>query len=223
VFEQAAGLAALAAISPAALLIAAVYLGSDRPRKMTALFLVGAVLMTLVLAIVILVALRAGGLSVPKQRPPRYGLRVGLGAVALGAAGYVAWRWLRRRKAPSDSAAPKKPSLISRLAARPRPSAAVATGVLVFSPSVGLVAAVQVIATAKADVEVTTVALALVVVICVAFAWIPLVVHLIAPDRTTRALKATNAWISAHGQALLVGALGAIGTILLIEGATGLA
>jgi hypothetical protein len=223
VFEQAAGLAALAAISPAALLVAAVYLGSDRPRKMTALFLGGAVLMTLVLGIVILVALRAGGLSVPKQRPPRYGLRVGLGAVALGAAGYVAWRWRRRRKAPSDPAAPKKASLISRMAARPRPATALATGVLVFSPSVGLVAAVQVIATAKADVEVTTVALALVVVICVAFAWIPLVVHLIAPDRTTRALKATNAWISAHGQALLVGALGAIGAILVIEGAAGLA
>jgi hypothetical protein len=223
VFEQAAGLAALAAISPPALLIAAVYLGSDRPRKMTALFLAGAVLMTVILAVVILVTLRAGGLSLPKQRPPRYGLRVGLGAVALGAAGYLAWRWRRRRTAPPDPAKPKKQSLITRMSARPRPLTAVATGVLIFGPSVGLVAAVQVIATAKESIEDTTAAMVLVVVIYVAFAWVPLVVHLIAPDRTTRALKATNAWISAHGQVLLVGALGAIGTILLVEGAAGLA
>jgi hypothetical protein len=223
VFEQAAGLAALAAISPPALLIAAIYLGSDRPRKMTGLFLAGAVLMTVVLGIVILVALRAGGLSLPKQRPPRYGLRVGLGAIALAAAGYLFWRWRRRRRVPPDPAKPKKESLITRMAARPRPLTALATGVLIFGPSVGLVAAVQVIATAKESIEDTTAAMVLVVVIYVAFAWVPLVVHLIAPDRTTRALKATNAWISAHGQILLVGALGAIGAILLAEGAAGLA
>jgi Sap-like sulfolipid-1-addressing protein len=223
VFEQAAGLAALAAISPSALLIAAVYLGSTRPRKMTALFLTGAVLMSIILAIVILVALRAGSLSLPSRRQPRYGLRVGLGAVALAACGFVVWRWRGRRKAPPDPAAPKKEGLITRLARSPRPLTAIATGVLIFGPSVGLIAAIQVIATSKASIEATTAALALVVVIYVACAWVPLVVHLIAPDRTTRALAATNAWIRARGQVLLAGALGTIGVILLIDGALGLA
>jgi hypothetical protein len=61
-----------------------------------------------------------------------------------------------------------------------------------------------------------------VVAIYVAFAWVPLVVHFIAPAQTTRALKAANAWISARGQVLMAGALGALGTILVIDGALGL-
>jgi hypothetical protein len=222
VYGQAAGLAALAAISPPALLLAAVYLGSDQPRKMTALFLAGAVLMTVVLCIVVLVALRAGGLSLDRQRPPRYGLRVGLGAIALAAAGYVGLRLRRRRAAPADPAAPKKKGLITRMAEQPRPLTALATGVLVFGPSVGLIAAIQAVATAKASVEATTAALALVLTIYVALAWVPLAVHLIAPDQTTRVLKAANAWISARGQVLMAAALGALGMILLIDGALGL-
>jgi hypothetical protein len=223
VFEQAAGLAALAAISPPALLLAAAYLGSARPRKMTALFLAGAVLMAVILGVAILVALRAGGLSLPARRPPRYGLRLGLGVLALAAGGYIAWRWRAKRKTPPDPAAPPKQSLLARMASQPRPFTALATGVLVFGPSIGLIAAVQVVATAKADVESTAAAMVLVVVIYVAFAWLPLVVHLIAPDRTTRVLTAVNSWIRVRGQILLAGALGAIGAILLVQGAAGLA
>jgi hypothetical protein len=47
---QAAGLALLAAVSPTALLVAAVYLGSARPRYVTAFYLAGAVIMSLVMA-----------------------------------------------------------------------------------------------------------------------------------------------------------------------------
>jgi len=48
---QAAGLALLAALSPTALLVAAVYLGSARPRLVTAFYLAGAVLMSLVMGV----------------------------------------------------------------------------------------------------------------------------------------------------------------------------
>jgi hypothetical protein len=44
-YGQVAGLAALPAIYPPALVIAAVYLSSASPRKLAGLFLVGAVLM----------------------------------------------------------------------------------------------------------------------------------------------------------------------------------
>ena len=46
---EAAGLALLAALSPTALLVAAVYLGSDRPRQTGLAYLAGAVLMSLVM------------------------------------------------------------------------------------------------------------------------------------------------------------------------------
>ena len=52
---QAAGFAFLAALSPTALLVAAVYLGSGRPRLTAVCYLAGAVLMTLIIGILVLV------------------------------------------------------------------------------------------------------------------------------------------------------------------------
>jgi hypothetical protein len=220
-YGQAAELAALGAVYPPALLIAAVYLSSASPRKLAVVYLAGAVLMTAVAAIAILVVLRAGGLSLPANRPPRYGLRVGLGALALAVAGYLVWR-SRHRRAP-DPAKPVKPGRISRMTAQPRPLTALAVGVVLFLPGVGFIAAVQAIATAKASLTATAAALVLVVVIDVAFVWLPLVVYLIAPDGTVRTLRTINAWLSAHGRALMPAALAAVGIILLIDGVAGLA
>ncbi len=220
-YEQAAGLAALGALYPPALLIAAVYLGSTSPRRMTLLYLAGAVLITAVCGVVILVALRAGDLSLPTHRTPRYGLRLGLGVLALAGAGYLTLRERRRRRHPPGG--PKKPGLAARMAAHPRPLTAVAVGILLFAPGAGFVAAVQVIATNKEDLAATAAALVLVIVIDVVFAWLPLIVHLIAPERTTRALKALDGWLGAHGRVLLIGAVGAVGVILVLNGAIGLA
>ena len=220
-YAQAAGLAALAALYPPALVIAAVYLSSASPRKLAGLFVTGAVLMTTVAGIVILVALRAGGLSLPADRPTRYGLRLGLGVVALTAAGYLIWRY-RHQRAP-DPAKASSPGRISRMTAHPRPLTALAVGVVVFAPGVGFIAAVQVIATAKASVTATVTALVMVVVIDLAFAWLPVALYLIAAEATTQALRSLSTWLGAHGRALLTGSLAAVGTILLIDGVIGLA
>ncbi|MBO0809983.1 MAG: GAP family protein [Actinobacteria bacterium] len=216
-YGEAAGLAALAALSPAALLLVTVYLSSASPGRTVGFCLAGAVLMTVVAGVIVLVALREGGLSVPSHRQPRYGLRLGLGVVALAAGVFLARRKPRPRPARAE-----KPGLISRMAARPRPLMAFASGLLVFAPSVGFLAAVQVIATSRASDAAEAAALAMVVVIDVALVWLPLVVYLAAPDRTVRALTASSAWISANRHALLAGSLGAIGAILVADGITGL-
>jgi len=220
-YAQAAGLAALAALSPPALLIAAVYLTSANPRRMAGLFLVGAIVMTVIAAIVVLVVLRAGGLSLPANRPPRYGLRVGLGVLSLATAGYLSWR--HRHRSSADPAKPSKPGRISRMTADPRPVMALAVGAFLFAPSAGFIAAVQVIATAKASPVATSGALVVVVLIDLTCAWIPLLLYLIAPARTTRTLQAINAWLHARSHVLLVGALSAIGAVLIITGIAGLA
>jgi len=219
-FEQAAGLAALGALYPPALVVAAVYLGSASPRRMTVLYLLGAVVITIVTGVALLVVLRAGGLSLPTHRTPRYGLRLGLGVLALAAAGYLTWRYRHRR--PPDPTKTKKPGRIARMTTHPRPLTAVVVGFLLFVPGFGFLAAVQVIATAKASPAATAGALALVVIIDIAFAWLPLLIHVVAPDRTTRGLKALNTWLGVHGRTLLVAALGAVGVILVINGALGL-
>ncbi len=58
---QAAGSAVLAALSPTALLITAIYLGSARPRTTALCYLAGAVLISMVLGIALLLALLVAG------------------------------------------------------------------------------------------------------------------------------------------------------------------
>jgi hypothetical protein len=214
---QATGLALLAALSPTALLVAAVYLGSARPRLTAGVYLAGAVAMSLVFGIVILVALRRLGLSHPDHHAPRYGLRLGLGVVLLAAGAVVA----TRKPRPPDPTRPHE-SLISRLVANPAPLSAFLVGVLVFAPGITFVAALQVIATAKASVDLTVLALIIVVVINVLLVWLPIVFHMAAPGLTTRYLVAFNAWLRAHGKVILIVVLLAAGLIMVGNGIYGL-
>lgn len=217
-FAQAAGLAVLAALSPAALLLVTVYLSSVSPGRTVAFYLAGAVVMTVVAGVIVLVALRAGGLSVPSNRQPRYGLRLGLGVLALAAGIFLARRGPRARPAKER----KKPGIISRWSADPRPVTAFASGVVVFAPSLGFIAAVQVIATSRASAGAEAAALALVVVIDLFLVWLPFGLYLAAPERTIGTLKASNAWISANRRILVAGGLTILGAILVADGISGL-
>lgn len=215
---QATGLALIAALSPTALLVAAVYLGSSRPRLITAFYLAGAVIMSLVVGVAALVVLRGAGLNRPSQHVPRYGLRLGLG-VLLAAAGLVL---ARRKPRPPDPAGAQR-GIVSRMIADPTPLSAFLVGLLVFAPGVSFLAAVQVIATARADVELTTVALIIVVAVNVLLVWLPIVVYLVAPQVTMRSMTAFNGWLRAHGSTIAVLVLITVGAILIGDGIYGLA
>jgi len=215
---QAAGLALLAAISPTALLVAAVYLGSARPRQTSAFYLAGAVGMSLLMGVVILVVLRSAGLDRPAQHAPRYGLRLGLGILLLAAGAFVA---ARKPRAPDPAKAQQ--GIVSRMIANPAPRSAFAVGLLVFAPGVSFLATLQVIATAHAGVGLTALATIIVVVINVMLVWLPLVFHLLAPQPTERRLKAFNGWLRAHASSLLIAVFGVVGAIMVFNGAYGLA
>jgi hypothetical protein len=216
---SAAGFALLAAISPAAILVCAAYLGSASPRRTTLWFLAGAVTMSAVIGVIALALLRAGGLSLPAHHAPRYGVRLGLGVLALAGGLFM----VRRKPRPPNPDKPKKPGLISRLIARPGPATAFAAGVLVFVPSASFLAAVQVIATAKASLAATVATLATVVIIDVLFVWLPFAFHLVRPEATERGLKAFNGWLRAHGHAVVAGALLVAAVLLISDGIKGLA
>ena len=213
---QAAGFALLAALNPSALLVAAVYLMSASPRKMLVIYLAGAVTMTVVLGIVLLVVIHAGGLNQPRQRQPRYGLRLGLGVIALAASLVIS------RRKPKPTKPGKKPGLITRMTTHPAAIAAFAVGMVLFAPSVSFIAAVQVIATAEASEATVALALAVVVLIDVMFIWLPLGLHLAVPDATTRTVQAVNAWLQAHSHVLAVVLLAAAGVVLIGNGIYGL-
>jgi Sap, sulfolipid-1-addressing protein len=218
VLLESAGLALLASLSPTALLIAAVYLGSARPMRTAVFYLTGALVMTVVTGVVILVLLRSLDLSHPAERGPRYELRLALG-VALVVVGLVV---AKRPPRPPDPTQPKQ-GLISRMAASPAPQSAFIVGILVFAPGATFLAALQVIATARAGLELTLLAMLIVVVINVLLVWMPLVLYLLAPRPTTRYLTAFNGWLRANGHVVLVWALLVAGSIMVGNGIYGLA
>jgi MFS family permease len=226
VFEQAAGFALIAACYPPAMLIAALYLGSERPGRMTVFYVVGGTVMVTVVGIAALIAIRAGGLSQlgHHHHQTRYGLRLGLGALAIIAA-LLLWRHQRKPPdpaKPADRAKPRKPGIIQRLSARPTPLTAFAVGAVMFGPSLTFIAAVQVVATAHIAIGETIGAMVMIVVLTVAFAWLPLVAYVVAPRRSIRLLQAFDAWLKRHGKTVLTLAIGVIGVLLLIQGILGL-
>ncbi|HXB47185.1 MAG TPA: GAP family protein [Streptosporangiaceae bacterium] len=214
---EAAGLAVLAALSPTAVLVSAVFLGSARPHRTVLIYLAGAVVMTVIFAAVVFVALRAGHLQRSREYQPRYGLRLGLGATMMVAAAY-----LRRRKPKPPDPAKRDKRIISRLMARPHPWAAFIVGLLVYAPSLTFIAAVQVVATSKASIAASVLGIAVVIAITVMFAWLPFVLYLLAPDRTAWLLRSCDRWLRTHGHVLAVAGLGVAGVLLTLDGILGL-
>jgi hypothetical protein len=216
-FAQAAGFALIAACYPPAILIAALYLASERPGRTAVLYLAGGIAIVTAVGVAALVAIRAGGLSQlgHHHHQTRYGLRLGLGVLAIIAAAVL---WQRKPKAGK----PDRSGMIRRLSARQTPLAAFAVGVLMFGPSLTFLAAVQVIATARTSLADTIGAMAMVVLLTVAFAWLPLVAYAVAPRRTVSLLRSADGWTKRHGRTLLISAIALIGVLLAIQGIIGL-
>jgi hypothetical protein len=111
---------------------------------------------------------------------------------------------------------------MARMIANPSPRTAFLVGVLVFSPSVTCIAAIQAIATAHASLELSAVALGLVVVLNVLLVWLPILAHLVAPGWTSRTLTGFNGWLRAHGRIIVPFAAAVAGARLTVPGLTGL-
>jgi Sap-like sulfolipid-1-addressing protein len=215
---QAVGLALLAALSPTAMIVSAVLLGSANPQRLVLIYLSGAIIMTAIMAATVFAILHGGHLDQPRERQPRYGLRLGLGLAMLLVGAY-----LRRRGPKRPEQAGKNKGIIPSLISRPGAKAAFIVGVLVYTPSLTFVAAVQTVATAKQSLPASVVALALVIVITVAFAWLPLTLYLLTPDGTARLLRSLERWLRSHGYVLTVAALLIAGVMLTINGILGVA
>ncbi len=214
---QAVGLALLAALSPTAVLVATVLLGSANPHRMVLIYLAGAVVMTALMAAIVFVVLQSGHLYQPRERDPRYGLRLGLGLAML-----LVGTYLKRRGPKRPDPAKKDKGIIPRLISRPRAVTVFFVGLLVYTPSLTFVAAVQSVATGKQTLTVSIAVLALIIVVTVAFAWLPLVLYLLAPDGTARVLRGLDHWLRSHGYVLTVGALLIAGMLLTLNGILGL-
>jgi Sap-like sulfolipid-1-addressing protein len=216
---EAAGFAVLASVSPTALLVMAVYLSTANPRTMALLYVAGAVIMTVATGVALLVVIRITGLNLPRGHDPRFGLRLGLGVLALAGAVF----YTVRKPPEPDPDKQRRPGFMARLMARPSPRIAFATGLLLFAPGATFIAAVQVVATSDASVPLIVLALVIVVTITAIVVWLPLIAYLAAPDATTRRLAMVNEWLRRHGRTVVGYALGVAGAVLIVNGALGLA
>jgi len=215
---QAVGLALLAAVSPTAMIVSAALLGSANPQRLVLIYLAGAIIMTAIMAGTVFAILHGEHLYQPRERQPRYDLRLGLGLAML-----LVGVYLRRRGPKRPEPARKNKGIIPSLISRPGAKTAFIVGVLVYTPSLTFVAAVQAVATAKQSLPASVVALALVIVITVAFAWLPLMLYLLTPDGTARLLRSLERWLRSHGYVLTVAALLIAGVLLTINGILGVA
>jgi hypothetical protein len=227
---EAAGFAILATISPTALVVMTVFLSSVNPRRTALMYVAGAMVMTVVMAVALLYAIRATGLNLQRGREPRYGLRLALGILALALGVVVSsrmprgsWRSRGTQKTQETREGRLGKGVISRLVSQPTARTAFVTGLILYAPSATFIAAVQVIATANVDIARTVVGLAIVVMLSAMIPWLPLLAYLAAPDATTDRLQVANRWLRVHGKALTVVVLAICGIALIVNGAVGLA
>jgi cadmium resistance protein CadD (predicted permease) len=222
VVAQAAGFALLAAVSPTALLVMAVFLASANPRATALMYTAGAFLMTVAMAVVVLFVLRAANLNQGREQVARYGLRLGLGLVALLLCAFLAAR-SRRGVTPATLDKPERaPGLIDRMTANPSPRTAFIVGLVLFAPGATFIAAVQVIATSNASPGLQVAAMVIVIALASLTVWLPLLCYLAAPEATTRWLRNANGWLRANGRTMTEAALAVGGIALTIDGALGL-
>jgi hypothetical protein len=127
----------------------------------------------------------------------------------------------RRRPRPPDPSRPGR-GIVARLLASPAPGTAIAAGLVIFTPALTFIAAIQVVATAQAGPALSAVGLILIIVIYVASIWLPFLAYLVAPELTSRKLTAFNAGLVAHGRAILVIGLMVAGAALAADGVFGL-
>jgi hypothetical protein len=191
------------------------------------MYVAGAMLMTAVTAVAMLLIIRAYGLNLAREREPRHDLRLAIGALALAAAAVISRRKPRiagDRGDPRDAReGGRGKGVISRIISRPTARMAFLAGLILFAPGATFIAAVEVVATADADVPLTLLGLAMVVILGAMIPWLPLVAYLIAPDVTITRLMTLNSFLRVYGKRLTVAILAVCGAALVITGVSGLA
>jgi Sap, sulfolipid-1-addressing protein len=210
---QAIPLALIASLSPLGLTVLLLLAQADRYRGRVLVFLAGAALCTLAVGFAIVFALHGIGLGLRTHRTPRYGLRLAVGLILIGAAVLLARRPARSRSGQSR---------LTRAARDGGLIAAFIVGVAMALPSPSYLSALQEVGSSGLSTVAVTVWVLLIVALTLITIEIPAVVLLLAPDWSLPRLTALHGWLGRNGRALLVLVLAVLGGWQFIEGLTGL-
>ena len=208
-------LAVASAFWPTLILVVVVALRLDHPIRILVFFVAGALLTTISIGLAIVFALDGTSVAAGTNHSLSAGIYLVAGLLSLLAA-IALWRMGKRPPKPKPPST--KPSLAERSVERGAAVAFVAGIVLnIFPGTFPFVALVDI---AKQDVSNAAKVAAVVVfyVIMLAFAEVPIVAYLIAPQRTIAATNAFNDWLSRNGRRVAAGVLAAIGLYLVVRG-----
>jgi len=196
--------ALVASFSPWTLLIVAELLSRERPIRPALVFLTAAAVTTLAIGFAVVLALGGSGIdNTRKHRTVPPALDVALGLLVLAGALFVARRPARQ---------PKKTRRDAGLVA------VIALGVLVGSPSPLYLASLHSIAKGNPSTAIATVDVVMIAVLVLLLAELPIVMFLLAPQRSTAVLDASNAWLGRHGRVIGVTAASAVGCYFVVNG-----
>jgi hypothetical protein len=197
--------ALVAAFSPWTLLIVAELLSRERPTRPALVFLAAAAFTTLAIGFAVVLALGGSGIdNGRKHRTVPPALDVALGLLILAGAVFVARRPVREPK----QARRREAGLL----------AVIFLGLVVGSPSPLYLASLHSIAKGDPSTVSATVDVLLIAVVVLLLAEVPIVMFLLAPERSTRILEAVNGWLSRHGRVIGVTAAGAVGCYFVVTG-----
>lgn len=197
--------ALVAAMSPWTLLIVAELLSRERPVRVALVFLAAAGVTALAIGFVVVLVLGSSGIDDSRKHrtvPPA--LDVALGLLILAGALYVARRPARGPK----EAHRREAGLI----------AVIILGMVVGSPSPLYLTSLHSIAKGNPSTVTATVDILVIAALVLLLAEIPIVMYLLAPQRSTAILEAANTWLGRHGRMIGVTAASAVGCYFVVNG-----
>lgn len=208
-------LAVASAFWPTLILVVVVALRLEHPIRILVFFVAGALLTTISIGLAIVFTLSGTTVASGSNRSVSAGIYLVAGLASLLAAGVL---WRIGGRPPKPKAPRTKPSLAERSVERGAPVAFVAGIVLnIFPGTFPFVALVDIARQGVSD-AVKVAAVVVFYVIMLAFAEVPIVAYLVAPQRTIRATNAFNEWLSRNGRRVAAGVLAAVGLYLVVRG-----
>jgi hypothetical protein len=208
-------LAVASAFWPTLILVVVVALRLEHPIRILVYFVAGALLTTISIGLAIVFTLQGTSAASGSNRSVSAAVYLVAGFLSLLTAAAL-WRSGGRPRKPKPPRT--KPSLAERSVEGGAPVAFGAGVVLNIIP--GTFPFVALLDIARLDVSNAAKVAAVVVfyVIMLAFAEIPIVAYLVAPERTIAVTNAFNDWLSRNGRRVAAGVLGVVGLYLVVRG-----
>jgi sulfite exporter TauE/SafE len=214
------GLLAVASMFwPTLITIVVLALRVPKPVRILSWFVLGGLLTTITIGLVLVFALQDSSFVSGSNPPVNPVLNIVAGLVALAGAVYVT----RRKSAPAAEPEPvsadkKKPGLTERAVQRGGLVAFFAGVVLNVVPGAFPFVALKDISQLDVSDGGKVAAVVLFYVIMFAFAEVPIVAYLFAPERTTAKVNAFNDWLRMNSPRVAAYVLAAVGIYLLVRG-----